>query len=1036
VRVSRHPHTASWWRLLLRALSYHRGQTIAVALVTALITAGAVFAPWYARMVDDTVTRDAFAVGEPGSTLRLTGSETVELDELLPVGTEQLFEDPIAGRTADIQWQSTNHTRPVEGGMMWRADICDHLVLIEGSCPEPPEADATRVPIAVSEADAEMYDVEVGDTLPEQNSVYRPVEFEVTGVYELEDETDPYWFEVVPTGRSGYTGPNLDIPVADLFVVSEAGVVFGSDRRRGVLFDEELLTRAYQDSLDLRVDAAAVSSAEVDRLKGIVAELRKQTDGNQALLVTSMDDTFDYLDRAWDVTATTMIVTAAQVGVLALAVLAMLVSVALIQRRPEVGLSRLRGRSFGSLVRLLAGQWTVVVLAGAALGVAGGFGAAALARSLWLSGPPPLSPPGWALASLVLAVAAAILLLVLMARPVVREPVPALLRSTGPRSAGPGDGRLLVDGALVTAAVCGLLVGLQSSDDSALVLLAPSLLAVAASVLLVRLLAWAAGRLSVRWLTRGHTTWALTGVQIARGRGTRLLLTVLCMTAAFLVFSTQLSTVAQDNRTHRAEVEAGAAAVGRTAVPPADVVAALDAVDPDRERATLVVSAAPSGDDALGSLYVEPAAFLRIAPGARDAAPASAWGAIEAPTDRRPELTGRRIRLTVPPHAVDADGGGGELVLHVDYVHPRGFLTSARLGEIPVTSDEPLRLEAPLSCARTCRLLGWSLDPDGAVDGEIELTDIATSTDGEPTPLDLGAGDDWSVLAEGNSTDATIDAGAGTLALRGASGGLPFALQHASVPATVPVVLARDHPAAADYEDPTVLSPEGQLLPISVSATAGEAIPRVIREHAVADVATVLRRGEYQLSGRTEVQLWYADGVDREALDAELAAHRVTVTLVDTVADYAAEHESSAEALTGEVFLPAGGLALLLGVLALVVSVAATWRARTRDLAALRMVGVNRRTLLRSACGMYLAIVVAATVTGVACGALGFVLAIKRTPLFTIPEPEIPLDLDPDLPTGLVVLGLILLVLTAASIACGRWLLGRSALHRIREAGE
>jgi hypothetical protein len=1025
----------SSWRLLLRVLSYHRGQTIAVALVTALITAGAVFAPWYTRMVDDTVTRQAFELGEPGSTLRLTGPDGAQLEQILPPGAGELFQVPIAGRHADVLWQATNHTRPVEGGMVWRDDICDHVVLSEGTCPQPPSSDDTRVPVAVSEADAEMYDVGVGDVLPEQNSAYRAVEFEVSGIYRLRDPEEPYWFDVLPTERSGYTGPNLEIPVADLFVVSRSGVVFGTERSRRVRSGSETLTRVYQDSLDVRVDASAVSSADVERLREIIAGLREQTDRSPAGLLTAMDDTFENLDRAWQVTATTMVVTSAQVGVLALAVLAMLVSVALIQRRPEVGLSRLRGRSFGSLVRSLAAQWTAVVLAGAVLGVAAGFGAAALARGLWLSGPPPLAPPRWVLLSLGLAVLAAILLLVLMARPVVREPVPALLRSTGPRSAGSGDSRLLIDSALVTAAVCGLVVGLQSSDESALALLAPSLLAIAASVLLVRLMAWAAGRLAVRWLTGGHTTWALTSVLIARGRGTRLLLTVVCMTAAFLVFTTQLSTVAEANRTHRAEVEAGAAAVGRAGVPPADVVAALDAVDPGRDRATLVVSSAPSGPDAIGTLYVEPDPFTRIAFGALDAAPASAWRAIAAPADLPPEMTGRSIRLTVAPHAVDSDGSGGELVLRVDYLHPKGFLSSARLGEIQVTADRPQRLEAPVACARTCRVVGWSLDPDGAVDGEIALRDIETTSDDQAAPLELGGAGDWQAVP-GEGEDATVEGGTGTLTVKASSGGLPIATQHASVPVTVPVVMARDHPPAAEYAEPTILSPEGRVLPISAAATADEAIPRVLRGYAVADVATVLRRGEYRISGRSEVQLWYADGVDRAALDAELADHGVRVVPVDAVDDYLAVHASSAEALTGEVFLPAGALALLLGVLALFVSVAATWRARTRDLAALRMVGVSRRTLLRSACGMYLAIVVAATATGLASGLVGFALAIKRTPLFTVPEPEIPLDLAPDLLTGLVALGLILVVLAAASVLCGRWLLARSSLHRIREAGE
>ena len=113
-RVTRRPHTVSSWRLLLRALSYHRGQTIAVFLVTALITGGAVFAPWYARMVDD-----------------------------------------------------------------------------------------TAVPAAVSTADAEMYDVSVGDLVPEVNSAYNAVDLRVTGIYDVADTSEPYWFDVLPTERSG-----------------------------------------------------------------------------------------------------------------------------------------------------------------------------------------------------------------------------------------------------------------------------------------------------------------------------------------------------------------------------------------------------------------------------------------------------------------------------------------------------------------------------------------------------------------------------------------------------------------------------------------------------------------------------------------------------------------------------------------------------------------------------------------------------------------------------------------------------------------
>ena len=219
-----------------------------------------------------------------------------------------------------------------------------------------------RWPAAVSEADAEMYEVSVGDVLPEVNSAYNAVDFRVTGIYDIPDPTEPYWFDMQPDRSLGIAAaPTSTSRWPTCSWSPSRAWCSGASASGGCCSTNETVTRTYQDSLDLRVDADAVTSDDVAGLREIVADLQEEADGTDAALITSMDDTFDYLDDAWQVTATTMIVTTAQVGVLALAVLAMLVSVALIQRRPEVGLSRLRGRSFGSLVRSLAGQWTAVV---------------------------------------------------------------------------------------------------------------------------------------------------------------------------------------------------------------------------------------------------------------------------------------------------------------------------------------------------------------------------------------------------------------------------------------------------------------------------------------------------------------------------------------------------------------------------------------------------------------------------------------------------------------------------------------------------
>ncbi|MEO9325790.1 FtsX-like permease family protein [Nocardioides sp. C4-1] len=1023
----------SSWQLLLRALAYHRGQSIAVVVLTALITAGAVLAPWYVRMVVDSATARSFAVGEPSTTISLSrAGDPVDgsLDDVVPDDLAALLSDPISGLDTAVEWTSPLWIKPIAGGLVSRDDICERLELVAGTCFGSATSDAVGVvTVAISEADAEMYELEVGDVLPEVASTFPGGAFEVVGIYRPVDADDPYWFGNPPTGRSGVIGPDLNIPVSDLFVVAP-GAVTGDDGR-GV-----------QYSVDLRVDPDGLTSLDLPVLSDGLAELRTAATEARISVNTGVDDTLDELDRSGRAAATTMVVTAAQVGVLGLIVLAMMVGVVLARRRPELGLARLRGRGGPSLVAGLAAQWAVLVVAGAVAGAGLALGAAALARQWWLPEHPSLAPPVGVVPAWAAAVVVAVVLLVVMARPVVREPVPALLRTTGPRVASASRSSLLLDTVLITAAICGVAVGLQAGEEeSALILLAPSLLAVAASVLVVRLLTWVARRLTQRWLARGRPAPALAAVLLARGRGNRLLLAVLCVSAAFLVFSTQLSAVGGANREHRAQVEAGAAAVGATTASPGAVVAALDEIDPDRESATLVVTTSPENADALGGLFVEPEAFTRLAYGALDAAPASAWADVVAPDVRPPTMTGRTLQVTVEPYELDVDEPDTRLELEVDYLHPDGFLTTARLGALPAVSDQPRTLEAPVDCATACDVVRWRLDPDGPVAGDVSLVDIGVTdgVDGAGTvsELDLGPTDTWPRENDAaESTTATT--GVGTLTLGGETGGLPFTVQHASLPGVLPVVLARQHPVSAEYAAPTVVSPGGRLLPVRVVATASEAVPRALRNVVVADVAAVVRAGELNASGRTAVQVWYGDGTDaadRRALGEQLAERGVPVRPVDTVADRESLYSGSAEALTSRILPAAGSLAVLLGLLAVLVSVAAGWRSASRDLAALRMAGVGRRALRRAACGLYLVMVVAGIAVGAGCGLAGFALAIGQTPLFAVPEPEIPLDLDPDVLTAVVGLALLVAVLGSTAVAAGRWLVARSTLDRVRDGG-
>ncbi|GAB2860739.1 hypothetical protein GCM10027026_08240 [Myroides odoratimimus subsp. xuanwuensis] len=1009
----------------MASLAHRKGQTLVAFVLTALLAAAAVFGPWYTQLVDRTVTTQAFALDEPGTTVRLASATVPDLAQLLPATSSHLFEAPVASRHTSVKWVDEGTTQPVEGGLTWREGICDHIRLTAGRCPESSAAtpeDSTRVEVAVSAFDAERYDVGVGDLVGETGSLTEAVIFEIVGVYDVPEPGAPYWFGVIPTERSGWR--DLDFPTSDLFVVAREAFETGTQR-------------PFNDQLEVRVVPGGVDTDDVALLREDLAALRTSAAAAQVDVATDMDATFERLGRSREVSSTTMTLVLAQLGVLALVVLAMLVSLALAQRRPEIGLGRLRGQAARRLRRGLTGEWAVVVAAGTAVGgLLGTLGVVGV-RAAWLPGSPALAPPWSAAAALAATAVAAVALMALMAGPVVQEPVSALLRSTGPRASAPTSSRVLLDTALVTLAAAGLLVGLQSPDDSALVLLAPSLLAVGASVLLVRALTTLAARSSRRALERGRTTTALGSVLLALSRGLRVLVTVLCLASAFAVFSAQMASVGERNRQHRAEVEAGAAAVASTTAAPSALVRALDEVDPDRELATAVVVTRRTDPTALGAMYVEPDAFPRIAFGAGEATDARGWGSIGAPSVEPVPLQGDTLSVTVQPHRLTtSDVGTSAALLEVtaDYLTAGGDRLVARLGTTDLVAARAVTLRTRIRCGDGCRLLRLGLDPDGPAAGRVELTDLASGTAGQPEPVELGAAEHWEpTAAAADGTASTF--GAGTWSADFDTGGSEIAVQHALLPVSLPVLLAEEHAPSAEYAGATVSTPAGEPVPLTIVATTEAAVPRVLRNVGVADLELLLRRGETLTRGSTEVQVWYsATGSARTVLDRALADAGIEVTEVETLADRTERYADSAESLTARVHPVAATLAALLAVLGLVLAVASGWRQRTRDLAALRMVGVRREVLLRATHGSHLVLVASTVLVGALCGGVGFLLAIERTPLFTTPESAIPTDLSLAPGVLLVVLALLLGALAATAVAGGRWLVGRSTLERVREA--
>lgn len=1009
-RVTGGRTTAGMRPVLLRALAYRGVQTLVIVVVSALLAGAATFAPWFNRLVDDSSVRQYFETDAQGSTWSLTAPTSDDLEPMLPAQANDLFEQPVTGRTADISWVSRHRVKPVEGGLVSREGACDHLVLVAGTCP------SESGQVAVSDADAELYRLAPGMKVPELAAGNgEPAVFTVTGVFRLDDVDDPYWFGTVPVNRSGWRD---ETPLADQFLtVPET-------------FDDSP-QRRFVNRLDTRVVPTIVTVDDLPDLEAGTRQLQENARG-RADVLTGMDEALDRLDESRRVSRTTLVLMAAQVGVLALAVLNMLVGLVLLARRSELGLGRLRGRPVRRLVGAVTVEWLAVVLVGSALGVGLGYVGARVARAAWLDRDPVMTLPLWVPLALAATLAVSAGLMVARCRQVAREPIPALLRTTQPRSTTSGGTQLVLDAVLVTAALAGLVVGLQSPEDSALVLLAPSLLAVAASIVLARLLAVGGAAAGRRWLARGRTSSTLAAIHLSRPRGLTALLTVLTAATAFAVFSTQVTTVSERNRDHRAEVEAGAPAVARVSAPAADAVRALDQVDPRRELATAVVTTRTDDRDFVSLMLVEPEPFRRIAYGAARLTDRDDWADIRAAAADPVELRGTRMSVVADASALFGEDGQVPAVeVVVQYRNEQGRLVSTSLGE--VSKPEGAReLAVDIDCDQTCELMRWRVVPDGGVSGTLALQDIDVS--GEP--LDL-SGPPWTPVLPFDDYEMSATPGMGSLDLQFRTGGLPLAAQHAWVPVDAPVILSEEHPASATFESASVTTPGGDTLALRTIATAQDAVPRVLRDVAVGDLATALRLGERRQTDGTSTELWFSpQGVaERERLEAELAERGIRLEPVDEVGDHLAVYDGSPEALTGAVNPAAGVLAILLAVLGMILAVSASWRYRSRDLAALRMVGVPRRSLLVSTYTTQLVTVGVAVVAGTACGLLGAHLALRRLPIFADPEPAIALHLSSAPVTALVVAAGVGLLFAVVAVVSSHWLLGRSDPARIREYG-
>jgi putative ABC transport system permease protein len=1025
------------------AIRYRRLQALVLLVLSALITACVVVAPLYDRAMQQALTRLTIDAATSSATAiqvrsvsRFAFSEDAdvepaspgELAGLLPEAARRWFGQHIDGASVFVVRADQTARSPV-GALQWRTGACEHVTWVAGACPQGIGE------IAVSAADVKNYGLSVGSTVDvvEQLAADPPgrrptVPLRVTGVYR--QVGGPYWTDEVLAGVSGSVGTAAPYrPLHDAWLTS-AATFTGTpwlDPQNSVTFP--LQRQAV--GVDELARAGAVVSGMSEAARVRVDDQGYRLNGSGAVLAdvqSGLPQLGATIDRGRRQALVTVPLLMSQLGLLALFVLVLTLGAAVEQRRPEVGVARLRGAGRAGARRLVLAELLPVVLAGVPVGVAAALGMSAVARHTVLAGAAPdeLGRGFW------LAIAAAVLLVSAVTWATTasgtRDRISSLLRTMPVRTPGWRPG--VVDAVVIAGAGTAVLLFVTGDLDGPLALAAPALLALVAGLALAHLIVpvatWAGRRLTAR----GRYASALAMLAVARRPATRRVVTVVTVASALLVFSSYAVSVGARNRELVAQRETGAVTVADlTGTDFAWVRSVLTAAGDG--HATPVVRMDVSETAFRTTLAVDPEAFGRIALFPDSDPGAVPWSSLRVPTGRRLALTGRAVSLLATPARFQVTDAGQVASLQLALLDADGNQRTIDLGPIP--TGAPARLGAEVSCLAGCTVVGFSVSVryGAGYGGQVTISDVRVAGGSTDLP---GTVADW---RPGVDRLTRIDPGAaatGALVLRVAGDGraTPVLTSRWFPTPLAAVVVGRDSGSSGGTVIGSGLSGTDRTM---TRVAALPRAPSVDGAAAVVDLDMLTHWGTR--TGRSaRIQAWL-DTEDPATLDrvrTALDRAGIEISGVRRLSAVHASYDASVPAWSLQLGVLAAVAGLLLAALVLVLLVVSTWRRRTRDLACLGLSGVPRRGLRRIAVGEQLPTVLLAVLAGAGCGVLGAVFALPTVPLFAEPRSVSTLDISTPWPVVLVVLAVALIVLAVITWLCGiRVAAAGDRLSRVRE---
>jgi hypothetical protein len=1029
--------------LLLRALWWRRGLSLATLIVAAITIGAGSLGPLYAHAAAESTLRDA--LNRQGADAGLHYSYTVELDtedDLTLVenrgpqpGSIKAYPDIIPAVVLPTQAATPAQVAAGNRGprtqLVWRQDVCAHLRMVRGRCPSK----AGEVIVSERTLEGDYYGWRVGGQLrlsnvPQAVPGGSPVPSTVTvvGSYQLLNSQDVYWqgrhyFDAAPGAGAGDQPDTVD----DVFVDQ-------SDL-------ETLASTLVEVQVDYPIAADRIRLADVDQLQADVTRLRSF--GPQS----RVGDTFttgvlnvlttERHERSLVDVATLLV--SLQLAVLAWLVLFQVVADAVEAKGSEIALAKLRGLAPRATIRFGLAEPLLLVLLATPLGVLGGWLSVRALASSVLVRDTPVAFTRSTLIAVAIALAGSAVAAIAAARRTLRRSVLDQWRRTPGHQ--PSRWMLLLDVLLAAAAIVGLVLLREQgkSGPRAATLLAPALMVFAVALLGIRLVP-----LVLRPLlpaTRGSRRIALflATRQVSRRPAGLRLAALLTVAVGLATFAIAGEGVAHRNQVARAQVEVGAAQVAQLQFQPLhDPIAAAHTADPSGSWAMAAASWLPDGGGSVTGTVLAVDTSRLAAVGYSGHTELStdqlASELVPASVPKPLTITTTAIRLTIT--AAELSPGNTPNVL-LNLRRPGQFYLNVRAGSLqPGTHIYTVTVP----CQAGCGLVGitWErpIDTFGELRGRATISRIETAPaigGWQQLPAGLNHAGDWRRATQaGNSGDRLSVSAAGLTDMFSSQTGGSAGIAHADSPRPLRMVAASNGVATG----PNVPRPL-QMADITGAAAQYEVVagvsvlPRVQDAGLLVDLSAI----RAQLPGfDTEANwsIWLGPKAPADAL-ARLQAAGLVLDPPQTERSRQAELARQGPALALRLLVICAIVGAILAVGGTAIAIASTGRRRSFELASLRALGIRRRVLLRAAIAEQLLLLGAAVLLGVPAGYFAARLAMPSIPEFADPTP-VQLHYEPAL-TGVLIFAVAFCVLLGiTAVAAGQLLMRAAAPSRLREA--